>query len=182
MIACMAALDEPTSAKSAASPDNASGIPGELRDALQLIATAFGLIAGITALLYIAGGAIVSLRLWSYGLPIELPVSELPQPLLVTSSLTEVLLPSVVVAVVYLSIRVVFWPRDPTCWVLGRSAADSDSLGAGWYASRIVLVIIMVVVALTGIAAFTSESGRSGPAARYAALFISSTATSGRDH
>ncbi len=113
---------------------------------LQLVASVFGLLAGVAAVLYIAGGAVLALRLWYKSLPVELPISELPQTLLVTIALTEVLLPSMIVSVLYLSIRVVALPRAAfSRWFV---APVGDRRSATWYLVRGGVVGLLVAAAL----------------------------------
>jgi hypothetical protein len=115
---------------------------------LQTIGTIFGLFAGLATLLYIAGGAIFRLRLWAYQLPSELTVSELPQPLLATIALSDVFLPSVMIAAVYLALRVVFWPHDVTRRLFDYSGDANPLPRASWYASRAGVLLAVVVLAL----------------------------------
>jgi hypothetical protein len=72
---------------------------------LTQLATALGLIAGLTALVYIAGGGMLAMRLAFYDLPWESVIGELPQSLLVAIALSELLVPVLATTAAFVVIR-----------------------------------------------------------------------------
>jgi hypothetical protein len=72
---------------------------------LQRLSALISVAAGIVGAFYVVGLAVEGLRLMAYGLPIETVVSQLPQPLVAITGLTEIGMPVAVVAVVYLLAR-----------------------------------------------------------------------------
>ena len=67
------------------------------------------LVGGVAAILFIAGGAVLAGRLYSYRLPVEAVVGQLPHDYLLVVGLLEVALPALGTALLYLVIRSVVW-------------------------------------------------------------------------
>lgn len=101
---------------------------------------------GLSALLYLGGVLAVTMRLFFYRLPFEDAIADLPQSYLAMVAFIEMLVPSLIVAGVYLLARYVLvyappgpfhydpeHPKDKSAWVL-----------AGSFAGWIVLLIYFI--------------------------------------
>jgi hypothetical protein len=75
----------------------------ELLKALGLVV---GLLAGVVGLLYAIGGGVLTLRLYLEDLPSLTVVGQLPREFLISIALTQIVLPALAVAAVYLAYRV----------------------------------------------------------------------------
>lgn len=70
-------------------------------DVVKAVGAVIGLLAGSVALLYVAGGAALTLRLFLYGLPSLNVVAQLPREILISVALTQIVLPAVAAGSLY---------------------------------------------------------------------------------
>jgi hypothetical protein len=75
------------------------------RSALQLVAQAFALFAGITTIVYVAGSFVLALRLAFSHVPWEPVLGQLPRDFVVSTGAGQILLPALAVAAIYLTFR-----------------------------------------------------------------------------
>ena len=69
------------------------------------VGAVIALVAGSVALLYVAGGAALTLRLFLIGLPSLNIVAQLPREVLISVALIQIVLPTVAVATLYALMR-----------------------------------------------------------------------------
>jgi hypothetical protein len=77
-------------------------------EVLKALGLVVGLLAGIVGLLYAIGGGVLTLRLYLEDLPSLTVVGQLPREFLISIALTQIVLPAVAAAGVYLAWRVLF--------------------------------------------------------------------------
>jgi hypothetical protein len=91
---------------------------GESRgtELLKTLGLVVGLLAGIVGLLYAIGGGVVTLRLYLENLPSLTVVGQLPREFLISIGLTQIVLPALAVAALYLAVRALLGSsaRPPT--------------------------------------------------------------------
>jgi hypothetical protein len=74
---------------------------------VSVVAQLIGLVAGVVALLYVAGGAVLALRLYLADLPSRTIAAQLPRDVLISIALAQIVLPVAVVAGLYAIWRLV---------------------------------------------------------------------------
>jgi hypothetical protein len=77
-------------------------------EVLKALGLVVGLLAGIVGLLYAIGGGVLTLRLYLQDLPSLTVVGQLPREFLISIALTQIVLPAVAAAGVYVAWRVLF--------------------------------------------------------------------------
>ena len=80
---------------------------------VSVVAQLVGLAAGVVALLYVAGGAVLALRLYLADLPSRTIAAQLPRDLLISIALAQIVLPVAVVACLYVTWRLVRGATTP---------------------------------------------------------------------
>jgi hypothetical protein len=95
---------------------NNRNVPGEsggpATDVVKTLGQLFGLAAGFIALVYAAGGGVLALRLYLSDLPSRTVVGQLPRDLLISVGLSQIVLPALGVAAIYLIARLL-WGNSP---------------------------------------------------------------------
>jgi hypothetical protein len=125
----------------------------ELLKALGLVV---GLLAGIVGLLYAIGGGVLTLRLFLEDLPSLMIVGQLPREFLISIGLTQIVLPALAAAALYLAARV----------LLGSSARPPTKLVRQWRGgsrrgwAELVGVSMLVTSGLTLVAGAPAPRGR----------------------
>jgi hypothetical protein len=88
---------------------NNRNVPGEsdgpATDVVKTLGQLFGLAAGFIALVYAAGGGVLALRLYLSDLPSRTVVGQLPRDLLISVGLSQIVLPALGVAAIYVTAR-----------------------------------------------------------------------------
>jgi hypothetical protein len=74
---------------------------GERAGVIKVLTEAFGLLAGVTAIVYIAGSIVLTLRLAFEDLPWEAVVAQLPREFVLSTGVGQVLLPALLIGSVY---------------------------------------------------------------------------------
>lgn len=104
------------------------------RDGSSLVTVAaqlVGAVAGVIALLYVAGGAVLALRLFLADLPSRTIAAQLPRDLLISIALAQIVLPAAVASGLYAVWRIIRAPtRAPTRLVRSRELLVASSLVA----------------------------------------------------
>ena len=77
------------------------------------VGAVIALVAGSVALLYVAGGAALTLRLFLIGLPSLNIVAQLPREVLISVALIQIVLPTVAVATLYALMRLLLGQTAP---------------------------------------------------------------------
>jgi hypothetical protein len=91
-------------------------------DVVKAVGAVIALLAGSVALLYIAGGAAMTLRLFLYGLPSLNVAAQLPREILISVALIQIVLPAVAVGSAYALVRL----------LLGRMASPPRKFVGAW--------------------------------------------------
>jgi hypothetical protein len=96
-------------------PEN-SDRPGT--DVVKTLGQVVGLVAGLIALVYAAGGGVLALRLYLVDLPSLMVTAQLPRDLLISIGLSQIVLPALGVAAIYAIARLLLGnARPPTRFV-----------------------------------------------------------------
>ena len=109
-----------------------------------------GLLAGATTLVYVSGGAILSLRLNAKGLASQAVVSDLPRQFLISIGLTEVVLPLLVAG------AIVTGALFAVLKLLPRIASAARALGDWSRATRTERLGLVATMAATAAAGFVA--------------------------
>jgi hypothetical protein len=83
-----------------------------LKDLVDFVTKAVAALVALTSVVYLLGGLILAGRLTMYRLPWEILINQLPQGFLVTIALTEVVMPVVAAAFLYLLILYSIWQLE----------------------------------------------------------------------
>jgi hypothetical protein len=78
---------------------------GPATDVVKTLGQLFGLAAGFIALVYVAGGGVLVLRLYLSDLPSRTVVGQLPRDLLISAGLSQIVFPALGVAAIYVIAR-----------------------------------------------------------------------------
>ena len=84
----------------------ADGESSQGSDLVKAVGQAVALLAGAVGLVYLVGGAVLALRLFSQDLPSLTIVPQLSRELLVSVGLAQVVLPGIAIAALYAAVRV----------------------------------------------------------------------------
>jgi hypothetical protein len=98
---------------------------------VSVVAQLVGLAAGAVALLYVAGGAVLALRLYLADLPSRTIAAQLPRDLLISIALAQIVLPVAVVACLYVTWRLVRGSTTPPRLLVGPRRLLAASAVAG---------------------------------------------------
>lgn len=82
-------------------------------DVVKAVGAVIALLAGSIALLYVAGGGALTLRLFLYKLPSVNVVAQLPQEILISVALIQIVLPGVAAASTYALVRLLLGRTAP---------------------------------------------------------------------
>ena len=82
-------------------------------DVVKAVGAVIALLAGSIALLYVAGGGALTLRLFLYELPSLNVVAQLPQEILISVALIQIVLPAVAAASTYALVRLLLGRTAP---------------------------------------------------------------------
>ena len=78
---------------------------GGTQSTLKVAGQIFGLFAGFATIIYVAGGFVLALRMFVYHLPALAVVGQLPKEFLISMGISQVLLPSALIAALYVLYR-----------------------------------------------------------------------------
>ena len=92
-------------------------------EVVKAVGAVIALLAGSVALLYTAGGAAMTLRLFLYGLPSLNVAAQLPREILISVALIQIVLPAVAVGSAYALVRL----------LLGRTASPPRRFVGAWH-------------------------------------------------
>jgi hypothetical protein len=91
-------------------------------ETIKTLGLVVGLLAGVVGLLYAMGGGVLMLRLYLEDLPSLTVVGQLPREFLISTALSQIVLPALVVSAVYVAVR----------FLLGSSARPPKKLIHQW--------------------------------------------------
>jgi hypothetical protein len=126
-------------------------------DVVRTIGQVLGLAAGLLALVYAAGGAVLALRLYLAHLPSRTIVGQLPRDLVVSFGLTQVVLPVLAVVAFYVGYRGLRG-ATPRPRMLVRQWAERSP--RGW--AQLVGASAVPAFVVAGLIALGADSVRSG--------------------
>jgi hypothetical protein len=116
-------------------------VPGEndgpATDVVKTLGQLFGLAAGFIALVYAAGGGVLALRLYLSDLPSRTVVGQLPRDLLISVGLSQIVLPALGVAAIYVIARLLRGNSPPPTRLVDEWSAKPSRQGwrvslGGW--------------------------------------------------
>jgi hypothetical protein len=113
-------------------------------DVVKAVGAVIALLAGSVALLYTAGGAAMTLRLFLYGLPSLNVAAQLPREILISVALIQIVLPAIAVGSAYALVRL----------LLGRTASPPRRFVTrrGWGTWLGAAVVLALATTLLGAA------------------------------
>lgn len=117
---------------------------GQGSDVVKALGVVVGLLAGVVALLYAAGGGALTLRLFLYGLPSLNVVAQLPREVLISVALIQIVLPAVAAAALYALVRLLLGRTAPS----PRRLIDQwDEQSWGSWSARVGVSAVMAIAA-----------------------------------
>lgn len=93
--------------------DPMAGADRDGSDVVRTLGQLIGLVAGLVALLYAAGGGVLALRLYLAHLPSRTIAAQLPRDLLISVGLAQIILPTLAVAGLYAALRLLLGSAAP---------------------------------------------------------------------
>lgn len=160
MYARTRAANTPVTAATVSIIDSMAGADRDGSDVMRTLGQLIGLAAGFLALLYAAGGGVLTLRLYLIHLPSRTIAAQLPRDLLISIGLAQIILPTLAVAGLYAALRLLFGSVAPPTRLVREWT--ERSLG-GWF----VLVAAAAVPAIAATLALRLGIGlrdiRGGP-------------------
>jgi len=139
---------------------NNRNVPGEndgsATDVVKTLGQLFGLAAGFIALVYAAGGGVLALRLYLSDLPSRTVVGQLPRDLLISVGLSQIVLPALGVAAIYVITRLLWGNSPPPTRLVDEWGAKPSRRGwrvrlEGW--RRLLAASAIPALVATGFAA-----------------------------
>lgn len=91
-------------------------------ETIKTLGLVVGLLAGVVGLLYAIGGGVFMLRLYLEDLPSLTVVGQLPRELLISTALSQIVVPALIVSALYVAVRL----------LLGSSARPPEKLVLQW--------------------------------------------------
>jgi len=135
-----------------------SGVNGDGRgsDVVKALGLVFGLLAGLVTLVYAVGGGVLALRLFFEDLPSLTVVGQLPREYLIAVGLTQIVLPVLVAAGLYLGVRLLVGSSVPPPARLVQEWTGRSWRGWGEFVG-VSALLALVVVFLGASPAYTRE-------------------------
>jgi hypothetical protein len=127
-------------------------------DVVTALAQFVGLAAGAIALVYAAGGGVLALRLYLAHLPSLTVVGQLPRGVLVSIGLAQIVVPTAIVAVLYVAYRVLNGVSASPRWLVSQWTKRSRR---GWL--ELVAASAVPAAAVAVLLWLTAKDIRGGP-------------------
>jgi hypothetical protein len=137
-------------------PNVPEGSDGPATDVVKTLGQLFGLAAGFIALVYVAGGGVLVLRLYLSDLPSRTVVGQLPRDLLISAGLSQIVLPMLGVAAIYVIARLLRGNSPPPTRLVDEWDTKPSRRGwkvrlGGW--GRLLAASAILALVATGFAA-----------------------------
>lgn len=124
--------------------------PARVRDAV-------GAVVALAALVYVAGGLVVGLRLASVDLPTSSVVGQLPRDFLLSVGLSQALFPALFLSGVYAALRSTFFRDTAQAW-MKRMFSDRDGRGKALHIVGSLSAALVILAPAVGVGLIRDNS------------------------